>query len=130
MLSPADIEYSRRRDIEFDKQQKSDAAAKRLRIQREFARKEKEIGRKLNDSERNFYTRFGAYPASEQQRVKRMDFDELERKRINGYWDGEDPYANEIYLRVHQYKQRTPLENAIRRWFTPVKNQIPEKYLK
>jgi hypothetical protein len=90
---------------------------------KEFARKEREIGRPLNQSEKNYYLQYGGYPASQQQRLRNMSWDDLSKQENS-------PSYVERRRRVNEARNRTPLENAIRRWFTPVKNQIPEKYLK
>jgi hypothetical protein len=110
-------------DLDYTKHLQKEEKARQLRLQREFARKEKEIGRKLNDSERNYFSQFNGYPASQQERVRNMSFADLQTQRNFAS-------AQERERRIKEARNRTPLENAIRRWFTPVKNQIPEKYLK
>jgi hypothetical protein len=98
-------------------------AAEQLKAKREFARKEREIGRPLNQSEKNYYLQYGGYPASQNERLRNMSWDDLSKQENS-------PSYVERRRRVNEARNRTPLENAIRRWFTPIKNQIPEKYLK
>jgi hypothetical protein len=122
-LTPEEIKASE--DLESRLRIEADQRirAERLRLQQEFTRKEREIGRPLNQSEKNYYLQYSTYPASHNKRLRNMSWDDLNKQENS-------PAHVERERRIKEARSRTPLENAIRRWFTPVKNQIPEKYLK
>jgi hypothetical protein len=104
-----------------------------LRLKREYARKEGQIKRPLNIGEMRHFAQTGKYPASEAAEIwRRTDFDILEHNYNFNPYD-RNPNAldyKERERRIKEARSRTPLENAIRRWFTPIKTQVPEKYLK
>jgi hypothetical protein len=102
-----------------------------LRLKREYARKEGQIKRPLNIGEMRHFAQTGKYPASEAAEIwRRTDFDILEHNYSFGGTIDNDLSDKERERRIKEARSRTPLENAIRRWFTPIKTQVPEKYLK
>ena len=104
------------------------------RLKREYARKEGEIKRPLNLSEMRHFAQTGKYPGSEEAATwKKTPFDILEQNYnfANGAFRNPDElYYKERERRIKEARSRPPLMNAILRLFTPVNNQIPEKYLK
>lgn len=93
-----------------------------LSLSNTFSQKEREIGRKLNESEKAYYRQYGWYPASHQEALRRSTWDELKHQEST-------PAVNERFRRIHEARNRSPLENAIRNLFTPVSNQVPKHHL-
>ena len=117
---------------------------KNKRVQAELARKEKEIGRPLNESEIGFFLDNGAYPASKKANDdarKQREYDyhlKIARQRINSdaeyHWRNglgvgtpkDDANVDDFVRRVKEEKYRSPMEKWIRKMFNPDKTEIPE----